>query len=83
MMAYKGYVGQVEYDAQAKLFHGEVIGLKDVITFQGTTTEKIFSLLRCYSFVELIKNTLLYLCDIAKSIWVIAIILWQKIIDCV
>ncbi len=41
MMKYKGYMGQVEYDAEAKLFHGEVIGLKDVITFQGTTTEEI------------------------------------------
>lgn len=31
MMKYKGYIGQVEYDSEAKLFHGEVIGLKDTI----------------------------------------------------
>lgn len=41
MIKYKGYIGQVEYDSEAKLFHGEVIGLKDVITFQGTTVEEI------------------------------------------
>jgi predicted HicB family RNase H-like nuclease len=41
MMRYKGYAGQAFYDADAKLFHGEVIGLKDVITFQGTTVEEI------------------------------------------
>lgn len=41
MMKYKGYLGQVEYDAEAKLFHGEVIGLKDIITFQGTTAAEI------------------------------------------
>jgi predicted HicB family RNase H-like nuclease len=41
MMRYKGYIGRVEYDAIAKLFHGEVIGLKDVITFQGTTAREI------------------------------------------
>ena len=41
MMKYKGYFGQVAYDDEAKLFHGEVIGLKDVITFQGTTVEEI------------------------------------------
>lgn len=41
MMKYKGYIGQVEYDADAKLFHGEVIGLKDTITFQGTTVQEI------------------------------------------
>lgn len=41
MMKYKGYIGQVEYDADAKLFHGEVIGLKDTITFQGTTVKEL------------------------------------------
>ncbi|MGE0009393.1 MAG: type II toxin-antitoxin system HicB family antitoxin [Candidatus Babeliales bacterium] len=41
MMKYKGYIGHVEYDSEAKVFHGEVIGLKDVITFQGTTAEEI------------------------------------------
>lgn len=40
-MKYKGYVGQVSYDDEAKIFHGEVIGLKDVITFQGTTVTEI------------------------------------------
>ena len=41
MMKYKGYIGQVEYDGDAKLFHGEVIGLKDTITFQGTTVKEL------------------------------------------
>jgi predicted HicB family RNase H-like nuclease len=41
MMCYKGYRGNVTYDADAKLFHGEVIGLKDVITFQGTAVDDL------------------------------------------
>jgi predicted HicB family RNase H-like nuclease len=41
MMKYKGYIGQVAYDDKAKIFHGEVIGLKDMITFQGTTVKEI------------------------------------------
>lgn len=41
MMKYKGYEGQAVYDEQAKLFHGDVIGLKDVITFQGTSVEEL------------------------------------------
>lgn len=41
MMQYKGYSGRVEYDDDAEIFHGEVIGLRDVITFQGTTVEEI------------------------------------------
>lgn len=41
MMKYKGYTGHVEYDDEAKIFHGDVLGIKDVITFQGTTVDEI------------------------------------------
>jgi predicted HicB family RNase H-like nuclease len=41
MIEYKGYTGAVEYDAEAKLFHGDVLNTRDVITFQGTTAEEI------------------------------------------
>ena len=41
MMQYKGYSGKVEYDDDAEIFHGEVIGLRDVITFQGKTVDEI------------------------------------------
>ena len=41
MMEYKGYQGHVEYDDEAKIFHGEVIGLKDVITFQGESVSEL------------------------------------------
>lgn len=40
-MKYKGYHGQVTYDEEAKLFHGEVAGIRDVITFQGTSVEEL------------------------------------------
>ena len=29
MMKYKGYTGHVEYDDEAKIFHGDVLGIKD------------------------------------------------------
>ena len=41
MMEYKGYFGTVEYDTKAKIFHGDIINTRDVITFQGTTVEEI------------------------------------------
>lgn len=41
MMKYKGYIGYVTYDDEVKIFHGEVIGLKDIITFQGTTVREL------------------------------------------
>ncbi len=34
-MEYQGYVGKVEFDDKAGIFHGEVIDTRDVITFQG------------------------------------------------
>ena len=41
MMEYKGYIGTVEYDAEEKLFHGDIINTRDVITFQGTNVNEI------------------------------------------
>lgn len=41
MLKYKGYNGFVEYDGKAKLFHGEVLDTKDVITFQGKSVSEI------------------------------------------
>ncbi len=41
MMKYKGYTGQVVYDDEARIFHGDVIGIKAVITFQGKTVDEI------------------------------------------
>jgi predicted HicB family RNase H-like nuclease len=41
MMKYKGYIGHVEYDDEAKIFHGEVVGLRDIITFQGKSVEEL------------------------------------------
>ncbi len=44
-MTYKGYTGIVEFDEQARIFHGEVVGLRDVITFQGSSIEELESAL--------------------------------------
>ena len=41
MMKYKGYAGQVEYDSEEGIFHGEVIDTGDVITFQGESAKEI------------------------------------------
>jgi len=37
MMEYKGYQAQVGYDAESQAFHGQVINLRDVITFRATS----------------------------------------------
>jgi len=41
MMEYKGYLGHAEFDAEANIFHGEVINIRDVITFQGKSVDEL------------------------------------------
>ncbi len=41
MLIYKGYIGHVEFDDEADIFHGEVINTRDVITFQGRTVAEL------------------------------------------
>lgn len=41
MMKYKGYIGKVELDAEAEIFHGEIVNTRDVITFQGQSVSEL------------------------------------------
>ena len=36
-MQYRGYHATIALDDDAGLFHGEVVGIRDVVTFQGTS----------------------------------------------
>ncbi|MBD2253993.1 type II toxin-antitoxin system HicB family antitoxin [Nostoc parmelioides] len=40
-MKYKGYEAIVEFDDEAEIFHGEIINLRDVITFQGDSVKEL------------------------------------------
>ena len=40
-MNYKGYEGVVTFDDEARIFHGQVTGIKDVVTFQGTSVDEL------------------------------------------
>lgn len=46
MMTYKGYGCTVRFDDEADIFHGEVSGLRDVVTFQGRTVDELRSAFR-------------------------------------
>ncbi len=41
MLRHKGYVGHAEFDDEAGLYHGEVLDLKDVVTFQGKSVDEL------------------------------------------
>ncbi|MFL5245631.1 MAG: type II toxin-antitoxin system HicB family antitoxin [Gemmataceae bacterium] len=46
MMEYKGYIGKVEFDDDASIFHGEVVNTRDVITFQGESVSELTTAFR-------------------------------------
>ena len=41
MIAYKGYIGAVNFDPEIDLFHGTVINTNDVITFYGASVTEL------------------------------------------
>lgn len=41
MIEYKGYTGVVEFDGKDRMFYGKVIGLRDIIGFEGSTVEEL------------------------------------------
>jgi predicted HicB family RNase H-like nuclease len=41
MLTYKGYSGRAEYDDESGLLHGEVLDLRDVITFQAKSVDEL------------------------------------------
>jgi predicted HicB family RNase H-like nuclease len=40
-MEYMGYIGKVEVDEDSGTLYGEVINVRDVITFEGTSVDEV------------------------------------------
>lgn len=41
MMEYKGYLGAVNFDDEDNVFHGRVLGVRDMVTFEGTSVNEL------------------------------------------
>ncbi len=41
MLKYKNYFGKIGFDDANSYFYGEVVGLKDIITFQGKSASEL------------------------------------------
>ena len=41
MMSYKGYQAVLKYDDETEVFHGEVVGTRDVVFFEGASVEEL------------------------------------------
>ncbi len=61
-MEYKGYEAHIEYDEEGRLLHGEVSGLRDVITFQAYRMEDLEK-----EFHQSVDVYLEYCCMIGKT----------------
>ncbi|MGM0786910.1 MAG: type II toxin-antitoxin system HicB family antitoxin [Thermodesulfobacteriota bacterium] len=41
MIEYKGYFAEIEFDDSVDIFHGEIINMRDVVTFEGKTVDEL------------------------------------------
>ena len=59
ILKYKDYVGVFEFDPDIKLFHGDVVGINDVVTFQGGSVSELEQALKdsVEEYLLLCKNT--------------------------
>jgi predicted HicB family RNase H-like nuclease len=53
VMKHKGYIGMFNVDTEAGILYGEVINIRDVITFQGETVEEVKK-----SFIDSVEDYL-------------------------
>lgn len=40
---YKGYIGSVEFSEEDNLFYGKVMGIRSLISYEGTTASELIS----------------------------------------
>ena len=45
-MSYQNYSAKVEYDPSDKIFVGHIIGIRDIVSFHGSTVEELESAFR-------------------------------------
>ena len=61
-MEYKGYKASVSFDDEAGIFHGEIVGIRDVVTFQGKSVQELH-----HAFQESIDDYLRFCAERGKS----------------
>lgn len=43
IMQYKGYISSVEFPEEDKVFYGKVLGIRNLISFEGTTAKELIA----------------------------------------
>lgn len=42
-MEYKGYLGSVEFSEEDALFYGKVLGIRAVVSYEGSTVQELIA----------------------------------------
>lgn len=42
-LTYKGYAARVEFDAEDRIFHGRIAGIRDIVTFHGESVKELLA----------------------------------------
>lgn len=43
IMQYKGYIGSVEFSEENEVFYGKVLGIRSLISYEGTTAKELIA----------------------------------------
>ena len=62
MIEYKGYTGVFEFDPSIDAFHGRVVGLQDVVIFQGISLDELRR-----EMAESVEDYLEYCAELGKE----------------
>ena len=46
MIKHKGYTGKIEFDQEGGVLHGVVLGVRDVVTFEGRSVDEVMRAFR-------------------------------------
>lgn len=46
MRPYRGYTGTVEFDEDDRVFHGRLVGISDIVTFEADTADELLKAFR-------------------------------------
>ncbi|MBL1259932.1 MAG: type II toxin-antitoxin system HicB family antitoxin [Thiotrichaceae bacterium] len=61
-MKYKDYVAKVDYDEEADRLHGEVVNIRDAITFQGRSIDELHQ-----AFKDSVEDYLAYCAELGEK----------------
>ncbi len=46
-LEYKGYIGSVDFSAEDECFHGKLLFIRDLVTYEATTAKSLVKAFRC------------------------------------